>query len=137
MGAKNPLIRERANILTRYLRQKDWRGQIEVLFEFVRDRIRYQRDIHGVETLHFPELILEQGQGDCDDKVILLGALLKSIGFATKLVAVNFAHRPDDVYTHVFLEVRLGNRWIALDASEPVQVGWRPPNIRKVLLKHV
>lgn len=137
MGARNPLIRERANIETRYLKQKDWRGQIEKIFEFVRDKIRYQRDIHGVETLHFPEIILEQGQGDCDDKVILLGALLKSIGYPVKLIAVNFEHRPEHVYTHVFLEVKLGNRWIALDASEPVPVGWRPPRIRNVIPKNV
>ena len=120
-------IRNLAVSLVSQLRQKDWPGEIRALHAFVRDRIRYVRDIQGVETLHTPEKILSYGQGDCDDKSILLATLLASIGHPTRFVAVGF--RPG-IYQHVFVETRIGKNWIPLETTEPVNVGWSPKNIR-------
>lgn len=125
-GKKTPAVRSTALQLTRYLPQKDYRAEISALHAFVRDRIRYTRDIRNVETLHTAEQVLLQGQGDCDDKSILLASMLESIGHPTRFIAVAF--KPGR-FSHVLTEVRPGNSgpWIALETTEPVGVGWRPP----------
>jgi transglutaminase-like putative cysteine protease len=126
-GKKQPTIREKATALVQPLAQKNYLGEIIALHQFVRDNIRYVRDIRGVETVHFPEQILSQEYGDCDDKAILLASLLESIGHPTRFVAVGFTV-PDD-YSHVFVDTKYGPGWMSLETTENVPAGWRPPGI--------
>lgn len=126
-GKKHPQIREKATSLVQNLGQKNYLGEIQALHQFVRDNIRYVRDIRGVETLHFPEQILTQEYGDCDDKVVLLASLLESIGHPTRFVAVGF--KGPDEYSHVFVDTRYGPGWLTLETTENVSMGWRPPGI--------
>lgn len=114
------------------LRQKDYRGEAARIHAFVRDRIRYVRDIRGIETLQTPEKTLEIGQGDCDDKSTLLATLLEVIGHPTRFVAVGIA--PSTRISHVYVETRLGNRWVPAETTEPWPFGKGPSNIsiRKV-----
>lgn len=132
-GKKSPRVRQTAVELTRNLRQKDWRGEVVALHNFVRDRIRYVRDIKGVETLHTPDRVLENEQGDCDDKSLLLAALLESIGHPTRFIAVGF--QPGK-FSHVLVETKIGDKWIALETTENVPAGWRPPNIASTMIVH-
>jgi transglutaminase-like putative cysteine protease len=122
---RHSAVRNTALELTQGLAQKDSPGEIRRLFEFVRDRVRYVRDIKGIETLQTPDATLEIGQGDCDDKSTLLAALLETIGYPTRFVAVG--SRPGS-YSHVYVETRTrsGERWLPLDATEPVLAGWSP-----------
>lgn len=92
--------------------------------EYVRDNIRYVRDIRGVETLHDPVTLLKIGAGDCDDKSLLLASLLLSIGHKVRFVAVAF--EPDQ-FSHVWLQVNCYGRWIDLEPTEPIQFGQRIP----------
>lgn len=126
-GKTHPAIRNKAASLVQQLKQKDYYGEICTLFDFVQNNIRYVRDVDGVETVHFPEQILAQEWGDCDDKVILLGSLLQSIGHPIRLVAVGF--QPHN-FSHVFLDTSFGRgRWLPLDPTEPHNPGWYPPGI--------
>ena len=130
-GKKNPAIRQRATSLTQDLRQKDRLGEIRKIFNYVQNSIRYVRDIHNVETLHFPEQVMTQEHGDCDDKAVLLASLLEAIGHPTRFVAVGFA--PGE-YSHVFVDTIIGNKkWLSLDTTEPQPMGWRPPGIVETL----
>lgn len=117
-------IRETALDLIADLPPKDWRAELRAVFAFVRDRIRYTRDIRGVETVQTPAATLDIGQGDCDDKATLLAALLESIGTPTRFVAVGY--RAPEQFSHVYLEARAAGAWIPLDATMPVEVGWKP-----------
>lgn len=128
-----PQIRELALDLISQLRPKDWGGEIKAVFEFVRDQIRYSRDIRGMETLQIPPVTLDLSAGDCDDKSTLLAALLESIGHPTRFVAVGYT--APGAYSHVYVETKLGPRWVALDPTMPVAVGWspRPPVARLVV----
>lgn len=92
--------------------------------EFCRDRIRYVKDIYGVETLHTPETLLQTGCGDCDDKSILLAAMLGSIGHKCRFIAVSVV---PGQFSHVWVQVNIRGRWIDLEATEPVQFGERIP----------
>ncbi len=125
-GKQNIALRKKALDLTRGLDQKDWLGEVKRLHRFVRDNIRYIRDIQGIETVATPETTLELGQGDCDDKSVLLATLLATIGHPTRFVAVGFRPRH---YAHVYVETKIGNKWIPLETTEPVEVGWSPKGV--------
>lgn len=127
----DPSVRGAALDLVRELPPKAYGVEIRALYEYVRDHIRYTRDTHGVETVQTPAATLDLGVGDCDDKSTLLAALLESIGFATRFLAVG--PRPGD-YTHVFVQVGLLGQWLSLDATEPVPPGWGPKNSRSIMI---
>jgi hypothetical protein len=124
-GKTSMPVRYRALDLTKHLQQKDFTGEVAALHNYVRDEIRYVKDIDGVETLHDSEHILTQKAGDCDDKSILLASLLQSIGHPARLVAV--ALKPHQ-YCHVFVETLIGRKWIPLETTEPVEMGWEYPH---------
>ena len=125
-GKRDIVIRQKALELTGSLNQKDWLGEVKSLHRFVRDNIRYIKDIRGVETVAYPDITLECAQGDCDDKSVLLASLLESIGHPTRFVAVGF--RPEN-YSHVYVETRMSDKWIGLETTEPVNVGWQPKGV--------
>jgi len=124
----NKAIRELALQLTRDLPQKDFKGEVYALFNYVQNNIRYVKDVHNIETIQTPLKTLEYGQGDCDDKSTLLAALLQSLGHETRFHALGF--KPEHI-SHVLLEVKLHNSWLSLDTTEPHVMGWLPPQIKK------
>lgn len=127
-GKKNPAVRLKAVALTQGLRQKDRLGEIRALTEWVRDHIRYVRDITNVETVHTAEQILSQEAGDCDDKSVLLAAMLESIGHPTAFMAIGT--KAPGKFSHVLPMTRVGERgWMALETTEPVEFGWQPKNV--------
>ena len=126
-GKKDMLVRQKALSIIKNRPQKDFAGEVQDLHKFVRDSIRYVKDIAGVETVQTPDITLEIGQGDCDDKSVLLASLLESIGHPTRFVAVGF--RPGH-FSHVLIETKIGARWIPLETTEPVPMGWYPPRVR-------
>jgi hypothetical protein len=119
-------IRVQAANLVKPCKQKDWSCEVKNLHAFVRDKIRFVRDVRDIETLYTPDKTLERKEGDCDDKAVLLAAMLESIGHPSRFVAVGFA--PEE-YEHVFVETKIGPRWIPLETTEPVNVGWIPQGI--------
>src|SRR5262245_34897577 len=100
-GSKNPAVRaaavriiQRANVPAR-----DTRGEIGALFFFVRDAVRFTRDVWDVETLQGADYTLRTLAGDCDDKAVLLAALLRAVGSPAELhfkVIGTDARRPED-----------------------------------------
>jgi len=133
-AAKRALpIRSLAVQITNGEYQKDWLNEIKRIHQFVRDEIRYVRDVRDVETIQTPEATLKIKAGDCDDKSTLLAALLESIGHPTRFVAVGF--QPDD-FAHVLVESRIGAKWIPLETTEPVPAGWYPKGVVSRLVIH-
>lgn len=122
-GKKNMFVRQTALRQIAGCAQKDYACYVEKLHAFVRDSIQYVQDVSEVETLATPQKTLEFAAGDCDDKATLLAAMLESIGFKTRFVAIGFE---PGIYSHVYAEVLLGTRWIALETTEPVDAGWSP-----------
>ncbi|MCI0695249.1 transglutaminase-like domain-containing protein [candidate division KSB1 bacterium] len=128
-GAKDFCVRQKAiDVLFEYgIRPKDYRGEIRTLFEWVKNNIRYTRDIHRVELLHTPRRMLELRAGDCDDMTILLAAMIKSIGHPVRLVLVGFNPQKKKLFTHIYLEAFCKGWWIPLDATVNRPMGWAPP----------
>ena len=130
-GRKNPLIRQTALEIVENFPQKDYAREIAAIHAFVRDDIRYVRDINDVETLQYPAITLDIGQGDCDDKVILAGSLLETIGHPVRLVAIG---TDPFRYTHVLHETILKNKCFSVETTENVALGWIPPGVKKRLV---
>lgn len=125
-GATAAAVRQKAVSLTSRLKQKDFQSEVGALHAFVRDCIRYVRDVRNVETLQTAERTLLNRAGDCDDKSVLLAALLESISHPARFVAAGFKN--GNACEHVFVETRAGMQgpWLALETTEPVPLGWSP-----------
>lgn len=131
---RDPQIRELALDVVRYVRPKDYAGEAAAVFDWVRQNIHYRRDVRGVEVVTWPQKTLEYSAGDCDDMVTLLAALLEAIGQRVRFVAMG--QRPGR-FSHVFAEVLLAGEWVAMDPTEPVPFGWRPPQIAVQMVQEV
>jgi len=122
-GKTSLRVRNLAASLVNGARQKDYVEEARILQRYVRDNIRYVRDIRNVETLHSADKIIEYNYGDCDDKSILISALLESIGHPTRLVAMGIN---GSEFCHVYVETKIGKAWVGVETTEPVELGWVP-----------
>src|SRR5690349_20147520 len=118
-GAKDFLVRQRAIEIFRIagVAPKHRFGEIQALFHWVQRNIRYTRDIFQVETLHTARRMLELRAGDCDDMTILLGAMLISTGHPVRLALAGFRPKKPCAYSHIYPEVNVKGKWIALDPT--------------------
>lgn len=130
----DPAIQRLAIELTSDVANEDFYGEIEALHAFVRDEIRYVQDVNDVETLRLPMETLELRAGDCDDKSVLLAALLESIGHPARFVALAFE---PDLFEHVLVETKLGNRWLPLETTKEVAPGWEPEDVVSRMRRHI
>src|SRR5262245_5268886 len=132
-GAKDFYVRQKAiEIFRAYkVKPKNRWGEVCALFDFVKRNVRYTRDIFRVELLHSARRMLELRAGDCDDMTILLGAMLLSTGHPVRLILAGFRRNRPHSYSHIYPEVHVRGRWIAIDATVPKPMGWAPPALWK------
>jgi len=92
--------------------------RVKLIHNFLMNKILYQRDPKGVELLNDPVSILKRGFGDCDDKVILGSVLYELAGIPARISVV--ALKPGKkVFSHIYSQVLLNNKWIEADATIP------------------
>lgn len=136
-GALRPEVREVAigALQESGARPHDAASELAALHRWVRDRVRFVRDIAGVETLQAPHYTLHLMAGDCDDRAVLLAAMIRSIGIPADLrfrvIAANRS-RPR-TFSHVYVMARIGRRDIALDPTylgNPA--GWQHPRPSRI-----
>lgn len=121
----DPRIIEAATQLIYLVPAKAQLSEVEALFVYVRDHVRYQQDVAGIETLADPWTTLRRQVGDCDDQVTLLGTLLEAAGYPTRIVLA--AYQAPRVWEHTYLQALAEGQWLDLDPTEDGPVGWRPP----------
>lgn len=132
--SKTPQVRDLAKRITVRCRAKDYVCEARSLLHWVQREIKYQRDVLDAETLQTPDKTVADGSGDCDDKCILLAAMLLSIGHPARFVALAF--RPGD-FSHVIVETPVGAYWRGCETTESVPLGWRPPNVTRHMVQKV
>lgn len=137
-GSKQLAVRETALNIVRAARVEphDLLGELRALFEFVRDRVRFIRDIYGVETLQSPRYTLQVMAGDCDDRATLLSSLALAIGIPAQLTfkAIGADPRRPDRLSHVYVVARLGRQAVALDPTyQDSRLGWQYPRPSRTL----
>lgn len=91
---------------------KDTRGELAALYDFVTRRVRYTRDPIGLEWVQNPARTLAEGVGDCDDIACALGSLAQSIGIPVRYAIGGPA---PGRYSHIWAEGRDRQTWIPVD----------------------
>ena len=110
-AATLPLISSRIN--------NDIRNNANTVAAFVMRKMVYLADPDGGEFVQTPLVLLNAiGQkgvayGDCDDHVVLLGAMLVSIGIPARAVAVKL--HGSDHFNHVVIEYAYQGQSILID----------------------
>ncbi len=125
-GKREPKVRELAVRIASSCRGKDALCEVKALHAYVRDNVRYIKDIANVERFATPQrtLFLEKA-GDCDDSSISLSALLESIGYETRLVLVD--PQLTGKFSHVIAQVLLDDEWHWMETTRKVPFDWKPP----------
>lgn len=127
-----PAIRELALRLVANCPEKKWALEAACVLSFVQKKIRYTRDISGVETIQTPIQTLRIGQGDCDDKSILYASLLNAIGHPTRFVAVGSVKGR---YSHVLVQTKIAGRWVWAETTENWALG-RAPKFKTMMVQN-
>lgn len=96
--------------------------------KLVEDERLIEQGVDGRELLIAPEVLLSMrnAQGDCDDFSMLTASILKLWGYAVKFVtsAADVLH--PNMYSHVWVRVRLKTtgEWVDMDCSHGPWLGW-------------
>ena len=138
---QNRIIKEQAIRIIADVAPNDELGQITTIFSWVQKNMKYVRDIYGVEELTRPDRVVYNilngevsHSCDCDDYAMLLSALLRSIGFSTRVeaLAVQSTEGYDHARAAVFSKVK--NTWLPLEGTRPgVQPGYGLPSRLPIL----
>jgi transglutaminase-like putative cysteine protease len=126
-GRCDPRIIESARNIVFMCAAKDTLAEINTLFCFVRDRVRYVSDVLDTETISPAWYTLHVRSGDCDDKSILLASLLEAIGIQTRFIVTGYGEEREYAHVHVAACLPDG-AMIELDATEPNGMGWSAPD---------
>lgn len=131
----DPELRQAATSIVFLTPERDHLAEIEAVFRWVQQNVRYVRDVHEVETLSSPDKTLQGRVGDCDDQATLLATLLESIGYPTRFVATGY--QVEGELEHVYLQVFVDGEWLDLDPTEHHHVGWSPPDPVAMLVERI
>jgi transglutaminase-like putative cysteine protease len=125
------------------LQERDYRGSLCLIGQYVRRHFRFVRDPNKLEMLRRPEYMLQRIQsrgvvfGDCDDMAQLIATLGKAIGFPAEFHAISFmpGGKP---YTHVYAVLRLPDGSpVEFDLTRPAKFRRCPPPITGRLVRRV
>ena len=128
-GSKNWEIRWTAVQIVKDLPARSDQAEVNAIFQWIQQSLRFTRDPIAVEMLHTPDVLLKlirqdtQTAADCDDYVILGGSLLAVLGYPTrfKIISLNTQRK----LQHVYLEVRVHGKWIPFDPiRRDKPLGW-------------
>jgi hypothetical protein len=119
-GSKNGEINAQAIDIIHGARVRDFDfgGQRRAIFNWFPRNIIFVRDPVAVETVRTPVETLHRRAGDCDCQTVLMGALLSTIGNHVRITTVRSQPGNPD-FSHVFLEVLDGDKWVPVDSARP------------------
>ncbi|MCL6577977.1 MAG: transglutaminase family protein [Candidatus Bathyarchaeota archaeon] len=130
-GSQSPVIREfTLNLLNaKGVKSYDYLGEIEAIFEWVRDNITYRRHVLCRDSFTTAERTLKLRSGDCDNCVVLLNSMLASVGIpvGARIVSSSQTGPFHHIYSLAGVPPSDPKRWIPLDPTEKsARVGWEP-----------
>ena len=130
-GMRDEFVRKKAVEIVNaaHVAGHDELGEIKAITKWVQTNMIYRKDGFGVEWFHTARRLIkdiEKGQsaGDCDDFVILGGALLGALGYPVGALIVDSNN--DGVFNHVMLVTKtfgptkqFGRNWIPIELIYP------------------
>jgi hypothetical protein len=134
-------VRVLAQNLVQSCLDKDYWCEAQCLQVYVRDQIRYVRDMRSTETLQYPDKTIQLKSGDCDDKALLFCCLAECIGFETRLCAIGV---DGEDFSHVSAQCLVPSKgWVNAETipvdskGTKVPLGWFPPDCTCLMLAHI
>jgi transglutaminase-like putative cysteine protease len=134
---RDRIVKETAKNIINNIDPRNYAAQVSAIVEWVRRNFKYTRDIYGVEELTDPVTILHsmaEGKNnyssDCDDFATLIAALLRVIGFHTRLEAVGVG---SPWYNHARLSVFYGEAWHCIEGTKNTPVGYAQPSVPQIM----
>ncbi len=134
-------LRTTAQNIVHHCPEKDFMCEASALQAWVRDSIRYTRDMRTAETLQYPDVTLIKRSGDCDDKSMLLATLAECVGFHTRFCAVGVR---GESFSHVSAQLLVpGSGWINAETipidsvGTKAPLGWFPSDATCLMLAHI
>ncbi len=107
-------------------------GELQALYKWVKQNIRFTKDPVTKEKLYPPQQLLRIKAGDCDDISMLLGALLLAVGYPARLITISANPSQPNEFSHVYTEGEAppgSGNWIPMDAARvDAEFGVAPPN---------
>lgn len=95
----------------------------KAIYDWIVKEVHYVRDQHGIERIQTPDATLRLLTGDCDDMVIMAGALLESLGVPTRIKLLG----KDRQFTHIYLEYQSDGEWKSFDPTLALYPGYKFP----------
>jgi len=136
------IVKSTAHEIIRNIYPGDHLQQVKAITGWVRRKLHYVRDIYGVEEVTNPATMLHNiskgllsHSSDCDDYAVLLSALLRSVGFPTRLeaLAVNGAR-----YDHARVSAYVLGKWLPIEGTKnALEVGVGLPSKLPVMAVEV
>lgn len=131
-GGRDPEIVALARKIVEGIPSKDYLGELNAIFNFVKENVRYVQDPRGLEHVETPRrTLLVTGQEDCDGHATCLAALAIALnhGVAFRTLAADRS-RPGE-WSHVYAVLgyrdRQGVHWYAADTTQAESsLGWEP-----------
>lgn len=146
--SRHPLVRELALKILQIanIPSQNYYDEARAIGEYVRKKVRYVRDIRGVETLIDPVTMIDQlqrgeAQGDCDDMSLLIASMLLSIGHSPFFRIVKY-NKAAHGFSHIYVVDYDRNhgerekRRISLDAiMKRNPIGYEVPHVEGLEFK--
>lgn len=117
-GLQNPLMLAIARQVTRSCAGRDATCELQSIYKFVVENVRYTGDINSIDTFSAPLRTLQMGGEDCDGHCLVNAALAIANGFRAKArITSNRGLTWDHIYCMVGLPKGRADHWIALDTT--------------------
>ena len=117
---KDPRLIDFARNLVRFT--NDPLERAAFLYEYIK-AFPYVHDPQGIELIKTPQKILKDKIGDCDEYAVALAALYSALGYKTAFVV---AGTDPEHFKHVYVAVKVGNKWYAADPTyKGGYFGWK------------
>lgn len=139
-GKKKKVIIDKARSIIYNVPERDHRGEVNKIFKWVKQNVRFVNDVYAVETLQQPWHLVQEPKpsGDCDDLSTTLNTLLSAVGYDTAFKTIKADSRMPNEFSHVYSLVQIDGRWIPLDPSQKMRpLGWEPPQGKNPALSQV
>jgi hypothetical protein len=128
-GANDPRVCELAAAICAPCAARDSYAEAAAILSWVQSNVKYMDE--DPEIFRSANYTATHGYGDCDDGVILAGALCKSIGIGTVVTVLSkraglFTWEPFHVYLCAALPKRNPTELVPMETTMKVPLGWDP-----------
>jgi len=133
-GHRNPEVVHLAREIVKEVPSKNYKGEAQAIFDFMRKNVKYNLDPAGLEYVPTPwYTLLVSGYEDCDGHATAIAALAMALGHRAAFRTVKGDKRRKDQWSHVYAVIGIPQKggkteWLTADSTQKeAYLGWNPP----------